>query len=356
MGVPSRKALLAAVTMFAGLSAMGAAARADEVMMSDGSKIVGDVQQVYDGKVKVKTAFAGDMSVDAAKVKGISTSKPVTVQFKSGERIIGPLSMDGSGATRVGGENPRAVDMGQVNALWPAGGESPDDALARTKALASAWKFSAEAGIIGETGNTERFAGNAAVKAKRETDTDRLYLYLTGRYARENGNETTGEIIGGAKLESDLGKDKRLFWFIKGEAENDKIEQLELRATGTAGLGYWIIRKPNHEFKVFGGPGFQHESYENGDNRNQIIAEVGETYRIDITPWLSFTHGITWFPTFEELGDYRIVMENAAEVPINPDRTWKLKAGVKNQYKAKPIADVDRLDTFYFLNLVWETK
>ena len=38
---------------------------------------------------------------------------------------------------------------------------------------------------------------------------------------------------------------------------------------------------------------------------------------------------------------------------ITADRSWKIKMGVYNKYVSQPADDVKRLDTRYFVNLVW---
>ncbi|MCX5662974.1 MAG: DUF481 domain-containing protein [Planctomycetota bacterium] len=335
--------------------ALGAAvAAADEVVLTDGSKIVGTVEQISYDKLKLKTDFAGPMVIDQARIKGVTTKTPVAVQLKSGERAVGPLEFTPEAGQRVGGENARKVDLGQVTAVWPAGTDSPDEAAAKLKASASAWKFHLEFGAAGETGNSERLSMNGVAEAHRDTDTDRFVLYAKGRYSQDGGVDSAREIIGGAKLESDL--TPKLFWFIHGELENDEFENLDLRATVTGGLGYWIIRKPGREFKVHGGPGYLHESYNDDTRRNNVILEVGEDLRLDIAPWLTFIHSITYYPSLEDFKEYRLVMENAGEIPIGPSKDWKFKLGMRNQYASKPVGGAEKLDTFYFANIVLDLK
>lgn len=336
------------------LALASSAAFADEVILSDGSKIVGTIEQISYDKVKVKTDFAGPMVIDQTRVKGLSTKAPVSVQLKSGERAVGALEYAPDTGTRVGGENARKVDMGQVTALWPAGTDSPDEAAAKLKASASAWKFHLEFGAAGETGNSERLNVNGVAEAKRETDIDRFSLYAKGRYGQENGKDSAREIIGGAKVESDF--TPKFFWFIKGELENDEFENLDLRALVTGGLGFWVIREPDKTFKIHGGPGYLHESYNDDTKRDRVILEIGEDLRLDIAPWLTFLHSITYYPTLEDIAEYRIVMENAGEIPLGASKDWKLKLGVRNQYMSKPVGGAERLDTFYFANVVLDLK
>jgi hypothetical protein len=75
-------------------------------------------------------------------------------------------------------------------------------------------------------------------------------------------------------------------------------------------------------------------------------------YRKDFTPHLAFEHSTTYYPSFEGFGDYRLLISNAAEVPLNGSKTWKLKFGIRNDYDSMPNPGVEKLDTTYFTNLV----
>ena len=276
----------------------------------------------------------------------------MTVQYKSGERLIGPLTYTpehGEGVTRSGAE-PSRVDMGQVTAIYPSDEESPEVVALKTKLNAKVWSFHVDLGILGQTGNSEIFGINGHAEAKYKTDVDTLRFYSLGRFSHENGKDTSRDVIGGIDFEHRF--TKRFFAFGHGELENDPFQDLSLRAFVTGGLGYYVIKEPNIEWKVRGGPGYEHDSYY-GDtpDKDSAIMELGEFLDWKIVPWLHFVHDIDYFPTFNSLNDYRVVMENAIEVPISKDEAWKLKLGVRNQYVSEPADDTDRLDTWYFLNL-----
>ena len=61
-------ATAAALALLAAAAALGGV-----VTTSDGSRIVGTVEQVADGKLVVLTEIAGRLEIDASKVTGIST-------------------------------------------------------------------------------------------------------------------------------------------------------------------------------------------------------------------------------------------------------------------------------------------
>jgi len=328
------------------------------VVLSNGSRIVCTVVRMDEGKLIVQTDFAGELSVDATKVRGITTNEPVNVQLNSGQHVLGTLRFAPDTGQQVAGKasGTRAIKAGELHAMWGAEEDSPA-VVAEKKKLEAArpkWSLEAGAGIDGQTGNSERTAFNGSLEVHRKTDKDRLLLYGLARYGKEEGVESAKEFIGGANYERDL--TDRCFAWGKLEFEYDKFESLDLRTTGTAGLGCFVIREEDHELKLRGGGGFQHEAFTDGTTQCDGVAELGVDYRKDFSKWLSFVHQTTYFPTLADAADFRLVMSNKLEVPLNSSKTWKIRAGIRNQYDNMPEPGIKHLDTFYFLNLVAELK
>jgi putative salt-induced outer membrane protein YdiY len=329
---------------------------ADELILTDGSHVKGMLGRVQEGKVTFKSETLGDLTLEVAKIKGIVTDNPVNVKTKAGDVTVGKLGVGADGTQQVTrpGQAAQAAPLAGVSDVWPAAADSPELVAAKSayeKARAK-WTMRLELGINGETGNTDRVAVNGGLKINRTTDKDRLLIYAQGRFAHENGEDTVREIFGGAKLEVDL--NDRLFAFGNLYLENDKFENLKLRTNLTGGLGYFIIKEETQELKVRGGAGLRFESYDDGTNTTGAVLEGGVDYRVDITPWLRFVHGTTIYPTVDDFGDFRLMVENAGEIPLSNKENWKLRLGVRNAYDSMPQPGIKRLDTFYFLNVVWD--
>ena len=332
----------------------------DVVRLKDGSRLIGQIQGLTKGKLTLKTGYAGVLVLEMAKVEGLSAERTWNIRIKDSDRILGSLRFDAEKGQEIQRRKagPRGVGIEQLDAIWALGEDSPETIAVKKKLEAERpkWTFRAEAGVTGETGNSERVSSNARVEIKRTTPTDRLLLYFQGRYSKENGEESEKEFIGGGKLEVDA--TKSLFVWGRAEFEHDPFEDIDLRSTATGGLGYFAIREKDHELKFRGGVGFRHESFRSGrDSDGRVVGEAAVDYMKEILEWLRFTHHTTYTPSFEEVRDYRISMENAAEIPLTKDEDWKFKIGVRNDYTAVPSPDVDRrLETKYFANLVWEIK
>lgn len=351
---------------------------ADEVWLKDGSKVHGEVQSLADEKLSLLTTFAGLIHVDAAQVIGITTESRLNFALSNGVTGTGKPVYEPDAGQSITETAYGEMALGDVKliALWlesaqgPAvitGDAEPSPAQAATaeevakvaqepSKLQSPWTARLELGVNGTTGNNERLAMHGRAEANRNTSGERFNVFLEGRYAKDNGVRSQNEIIGGAKLEVDL--TEKTYAFGKVIFEHDEFENLDLRSTATVGLGRFLIKEETHELKARAGVGYQHESFMDGTSQDEAILELGYDYRLDVNEYLRFTHSLTYYPTFANpITDYRLVAETGGEIPVGGNGTaWKLKAGMKNQYDANPQPGVERLDTWYFLSLVYDLK
>jgi len=332
-----------------------------KVHLTDGSTLVANIKGASGGKLSIETSYGGATTLDMKTVAGVTTDTPMNIRIKdNGTTDVGLTTLSFDPKTgllmlkKPAGDTP--VQVSWLDALWADGADSPEQAAAKAKAEAEAakWSASLEAGVAGRTGTTERVGANLGIDVNRTTPTNRWKMYFDARYAHENGQDTEKEFIGGTGLEVD--QTDRLFVYGHTEAENDTIEDIRLRWTTAGGLGYFIIRdKGKEEFKARGGAGYVHEQYKSGGTDDKPILELGESYMNKFAYWVRFTHDLTYKPSLQDTGDFRITMTNALAMPLSNKVDWKLKIGVKNDYNAMPGAAADRrLDTFYFANLVWE--
>jgi len=332
-------------------------AAADTVSLSDGSKIVGTVEEISGGKVAIVTAFAGRIEIDATMLAGIETQNPVHVMLNSGDTLIGPLTASAAaGQTVVAsavGNTP--VSVGDVHSVWPKGAESPQERTARLEAderiaaVTPKWTVTLEGGATRREGNTDTLEGHGAFRADRKTNDDLLTYYLRGSYKEESKRRSTNEYLGGVRYENSL--TERWYWYARSELEFDEFENIDLRATVAAGAGYYWIRKPEHELKTSFGPGYRHETYDDGTSNDDFVLDLGLDYRIDMTPWAQFTHSTVYSPDVEDFDNYRLNFDTGLLVPFKDDR-WAWKVGMRNDYNSRPARGLDRLDNTYYTSIV----
>ena len=335
---------------------------ADYVETADGSRIVGTVMRLAEGKLVIATEFAGELTIEVAQVVTVATDGAFSVELASGDRLIGPLKGMPEQHKSVVGSTVGEVEVewGQVAYAWPEGEDSPELLAVRTEMEAETarykpkWSATLEAGITRKEGNTDSLESRGKFVVRRKTEADLLKFYAAADYSEINKARNRNEYLGGVFYENAI--TKRWNWYTRGELEYDEFEQIDLRATAAAGVGYYWLKESDHEFKTRVGAGYRHEAYADGNTSDAAILDLGYDYRLDLRTWAQFTHEVTYSPDVEETADYRLVVDTALAIPLASSEMWKLKLGVMNEYNSRPRPGIDRLDNTYYANIVLELK
>ncbi len=351
---------------------------AGQVTLNDGSTLTGQIW-LSEGMLLIGTEDGTVETAAKEAVTSITSDEPLVVDLASGDRLVGPVSFDApTGRMKVAsklGELP--VALADVNAIRQQGMEAPpapkapkepqpkpkdgepaEDAgfpppqlseLIEKQGELALWTFHIDLGIAGETGNTEKFNFSANAEAKRDTDVDLLRIWYTGRLEIEDSRNTTNEHIVGTRYDRDLNED----WFVfgRGSAEHDQFEDLKIRAKATAGVGYHVIRKEDHNMKVAVGAGYLYEDFYTASDEQGPIAQVSLNYDIQINEWLKYVHETNVFPLLDDLGELRLDMFNGIEIPLAKDTGWSVRIGVRTDYTTQPAPGNKRLDNYYYINL-----
>lgn len=366
---------------------------ADEVVLKDGSRLVGDIKQMMVDKLVIDTAFASGLEIKPAMVAGITTTDKLTVQLKSGDRLKGTLQYSKSKGQQLIGTSFGDISLNNetaITGIWNSG-MSPEriaetreyeqkvvslkreqaESLARTEKeyqqevkqleeekskLEDAWSGNIGFGLSGEQGNTDTLSVAGRGEAVRDTGFDRIFLYVEGNYEEQNTIETNNEVITGASLEHDLNER----WFVFGSAdfEKDEFENLELRGVAKTGVGYFFIRSPELTFKGLSALGFQHETFTDGTTLQQGVVSLGYDFKYTYDDFWDTGHSLTFFPSLTEpASDYRLVSRLYTEVPfISADAPWKIRFTLRNDYDNLPRPGIKKLDTSYNMNIVYDFK
>jgi len=330
---------------------------ADVVVTSDGSRIVGRIALWSDGKLTLETAVAGTLVIDAAYVVSIETDEPINLEFQSGDRLVGVVVSTPEGATVQTALGPVKVAPSSVTTAWRVGQEDPQTVALRAEfeaqkeAMKPKWTATLEAGGLFTEGNTDRLETRGRFDVKRTTNEDLLHFFIAADYGEQDDNRTVNEYRGGVIYENEL--TDRWYWYTRLQLEYDEFEQIDLRTTVAAGAGYYWIRKPEHELKNRGGFGYRHEAFNDGTADDAAVIDLGLDYRVDVAPWLQFTHSATYSPDILDFKDYRLDFDTAAVIPFQND-ALKFKLGMRNEYNSRPQPGLERLDNTYYANLVLE--
>lgn len=383
-----RRRLSTFFLLFSG--ALSTATLADEVILNDGSILKGSIKQITDGKLIMDTAFADEVTIDFSKVSELSTDQKYMIQLDSSDRLVGQITRDANGQHQLTqtafGDVP--LNPARIQSLWATDSAKPQVAeleqqyeqklsevetakqqeveqmqaayesqlqQVRTEndALKDPWSGNLAIGIQGASGNTDRFAATGRGELFRDTDVERMAMYLEINFAKEDDEQTENEKLAGISLERDINE----MWYARGSAdfEIDEFEELDLRAITTASLGRFLIREDDMVLKAFAGVGYRFESYTDGTTEKDPTGVLGYDVDYKLNSRLSLFHDLTYYPSFSSPGqNYLMVTNFGGEMPITNDEAWKLRATLRSQYNSQPAQDAETTDTSYRLNLVYD--
>ena len=332
-------------------------ANADIVRTSDGARLTGSIQRIEGGILYLSTPYAGDLEIAQAKVASFSTEEPVFVRLQSGTVMAGPVESSADGALRIRSEDGTLnTSMDRVAASWSPSGEDPRilQMRAEREELKRKWSYEAGADLFGQEGNSDEFALGINFEAKLKSPNDTLRFY--GEYEqREKSSETTEDrAAGGMSYEAFFSK---IFgWYARTELETDAIDRVDLRSTTAGGASYRLINNENQTLVARSGLGYRYTAYDTArDDESDATLDFGLDHTFRFKDRMFMENTLSYVPSLDDFGDYRVVHDSGVEVPVGSSKNWKLRMGVKNEYESEPEAE-ENLDTTYYTRMIysWE--
>ena len=180
---------------------MAVRAEADVVTTSDGSRIVGTVERVADGKLVILTRIAGRLEIDVSKVTGISTDRAFHVALGGGDTVVGPMGASPEGDTIVVRSKLGDVSIApsRITLLWPAGTEDPRIIERREKAQARIGKVETlvleDSEGMSVIGRTKREAPEIDAIVRLPRSAARKGQFIEARLTGYDAFEFTADVI-----------------------------------------------------------------------------------------------------------------------------------------------------------------
>ncbi len=316
------------------------AAYTDRIDLSDGSVINGEVLRIVDGKVTVKTTFAGEISFSLSDVSRIVTEQAKPVHLNDGSIIRGTIEMKEPSKielTRKEGEAGIVIDATEVTSLNPPPPEKPK------------WKGQIVGNLAIASGNSETKGIGVSADMTKRTDDDRINLRAGYYYSEDNGRGSRDDQLIFGKY--DYFFNKQLFGYLTSRLDRDVIRDLELRTTGGAGLGYQFLEDPI--YNLFGemGLSYVNEDFsQDADDQNYVAGRAALHYGWWILKErLEFTEDIEIFLGIEDIDDWFAISESGLSWKVN--KRWSANASIRYEYDNTPATNFERSDTKYLLGI-----
>ncbi len=214
------------------------------------------------------------------------------------------------------------------------------------------WKFRAELGVNGSSGNTRTQDLRAAIGALLETPSERWKF--DGVY---NRSKTDGEVTKKnwylQGLHDWLFKDSPWLLFAQARYDWDDFQPWDSRISAGVGIGYTLIKNDDTQLRLRAG---FFETRENGgpnDGEWRPEGMLGADASHKLSKSQTLEGAITWYPDLQEAGEYRILASAAWSIKLT-DNGLSLKAGVEEEYDTHRESPFERADVKYFAALLYE--
>lgn len=325
----------------------------DEITVKDGSRIVGEVVDMTGGKLKVKTAFGGDLEVAWEEVTSIKTAKPLPFVLEDGSTIVGTAEGAAGGKVKLKGEllaEPSIVGLPAITAINPPA-KRP---LVYTGDI--------NLGFSANDGNTQTKGFNALANFVARSEEQRFTVHAGYNYAEDRSQLT--ERNGNLSLKYDYFMTTRLYTFMSTLIESDEFKDLELRSAVSAGPGYQFIDSGDFSEEWLRDMGLSAEFGISHFNENFAAPVPDESYiaarwGFDFD-WAFLPEKVSYFlhqqgyPSLERSEDLYVTTRSGFRIVVWGDLI--ATAQVDWRWDNAPPAGVDRSDVLYLATLGYKFK
>lgn len=306
----------------------------DEIVLKNGSRIIGEVTGSRGGVVTIETDFAGAIDVAIEQIKSVNTQDPVVI-------LLADETVERDSSLVI--EDDELVLVG-------AGQSYPLDELAVVNPepweLGQGYRWTGKAGvaIVRQRGNTDTDELDYRIESKWRSKWDRYTLQANGETDEADGTKTADNWQVSGKYDYFL-MDPNYVGLL-ALAEKDKFQDLDLRYLIGPYLGRQFYDEPI--FSLNGELGFSYvtEEYNLADDDEYGASNWNLHASSDYLGGDSTLY-------FDQLGIWNL--ENTSDVIVNTTfglsypLLWSIEAAVELllEYDSGAVEDVDELDQTY---------
>ncbi len=320
---------------------------ADTITTSDGSLLKGQITVITPANVSIETEYAGTVTIDAGKISRLETRAPISTKLEDGTIVTGITTINSDGIIVIENETMKMeATVEKLMASWIPENKPPTEAgFPRERR----WVYSVAADFTGKRGNSRENGLSSRAEAKLVSDNDELNFYLSVDRADNNGQDTSNEIIFGSSYVSYFSR--VVGWYVSSELERDPFESINLRASVSAGLSYWLFNRPDFSLELQSGLGYRHEAFDDGTTEDVPTLDLRVHNHWQVNSWMDMTNTLSFRPSLSNLGDYLLFQDSGIIMPISSSR-WSLRLGLENNYANEPAVGRKKLDTTYYSRLL----
>ncbi len=240
------------ITLFA--HAAASAPAQDEILLKNGSRILGEVKGSRDGVVTIKTDFAGTIEVDMKEVTSVTTADPVVI-LMTDESVKRDLPLVIQEEQLVISDGEQTFPLEDLLVVNPEPWELGEGYL---------WTGNFGFALSRQRGNTDTNDLNYKLESQWRSKWDRYRLQANGETDEADGTKTADNWQVSGKYDYFLEDPNYVGVLV--QAESDKFQDLDIRYLIGPYLGRQFYDKPVFSLKGELGFSYVTEEYDIADD------------------------------------------------------------------------------------------
>ena len=324
---------------------------ADELLLRDGSRILGTVGKKDNGVLEFKTSYAGTLKVKWSEIVELRTDEPVKVMLKNDD-IIETTAIRNT-------EDVVTLQTGTQDEPEPVELAQSDIAFVNPEAwrLGEGYKFTGRANLAfeSERGNSDTDELDMDFEMTYRRLKDRFVAY--GELERDRDNERNKDVTtdDNWKLNGRYHRFVTDKWFWGGTLgfdADDKADR-ELRVVAGPLVGYQFFESRPMNLRTEVGITRVHEEYKNESDNNYTAGAWEITFdKYLFKEFMQFYHRQNGLLSFEDASDVIWNTWTGFRFPLVFG--FVASTELQTEYDGGAARDADDLDTTYLLKLGYE--
>ncbi len=328
---------------------------ADSVKILDGSVIKGKIIGMVDGNLTIQTSFTGKIKVPYTKIASIKSEKEISLRLLDNRTFDGIIEQSDDNSLTIR-NSEQSFSLSEIKHLWDA--ESTDplilEAQKNAMAMQMKWKHAIGFDLTGASGNSESFGLGIRLDSSLGNRMREYDFYLSYLNSTKEDVAIVEETTLGVNYDSRFFE--KLSWYAKADLENDRLEEVDLRATSAIGLKYSWIEAKNYKTSVRGGAAFRFE--ELGSDSVKNLSEPGLDFGLEhsqnLKDFLSLESDLSYIPNINDFSDFLFRKDTALILPLDKKQDWKIRSGLAGTYNSTPVPGKEEMDLKYYLRVVYD--
>jgi putative salt-induced outer membrane protein YdiY len=321
----------------------------DVVTLKDGGVLYGEVIEMSDGVLHIKTAAAADNIVKLkwANVEKLAINHPIPFHLKEGSVLIGTATEGPNGTINVRAEPLKGtmeVPLDSITALNP---------IIQAPVI---YKGTLTGGYTQATGNSH--LRNASLLGDFVARSEQLRLTINGRYVYGDKDNQLSARNARGLIKMDFFITKRFFWFASAYFEKDHFQDLNLRTALSSGPGYQVIEKGDYaspwlkDMTLYAEAGLAYFNEDYTTAADQTSLRGRWAVRLNwpiLDDRMTFYHYQEFYPSLQNTKDYYVTMDNGVRFKIIAGFVSGIQ--VTTRYNSNPAPGTGDTDNLYLMTL-----